>query len=76
MTRPERSLIERGYAWMEDAELLDLDLDPLDIAFHEFQRDGLADFKAFLFQFVAAVGFAVVLHRVGIADFVNGGPDG
>ena len=56
-------------------ELFHLYFEALDIAFHNFQRDGLADFNAFFFQFVAAIGFAVVLHRVGIADFVNGGPD-
>ena len=57
-------------------ELSHLYFEALDIAFHNFQRDGLADFNAFFFQFVAAIGFAVVLHRVGIADLVNGGPDG
>ena len=56
--------------------LLNLNFDTLDIAFHNFQRDGIADFNAFFFQLVAAIGFAIVLHRVGIADFVNGGPDG
>ena len=55
--------------------LLNLNLDSLDIGFHEFQPNGLADFKALFFQFVAAIMFSVMLYRVSIADFVNSGPE-
>lgn len=79
LTRDVRPIVLRltdGKKPPGHCELSHLYFEALDIAFHNFQRDGIADFNAFFFQFAAAIGFAVVLHRVGIADLVNGGPDG